>query len=271
MRKIFTSKSAFYPFLLVVLVGSLVLTCIPKFFNENRVKVRTVIDGDTIKLTDGRIVRYIGVNAPQMRTKKAGEWVDDPEPGALAAFQANKLLVEGKKIRLELVNRHKDRYGRLLAYCFVKQNGQKEELLINVELLRKGLGFLYLTPADLAYIERFAQAHFQAIRDKKGIWQEEEAIAARLGNRFIGECKLVEATVVKVTQSAQSFVLFLDSTHRRYLKISIPKTYLQNFYTAGCNPETYYKGKTIRTFGLITAYSGPEIEAFHPALIEIVD
>jgi micrococcal nuclease len=55
-----------------------------------------VIDGDTIELSDGRRVRYIGVDTP--------ETVDPSQPVGCFGREAsdrNRLLVEGKTVLLE--------------------------------------------------------------------------------------------------------------------------------------------------------------------------
>ncbi len=64
---------------------------------SSTVTVKKAIDGDTIELDNGQIVRYIGVDAPETKHplqklqcfgKEAGEF--------------NKKLVEGKIVRLEI-------------------------------------------------------------------------------------------------------------------------------------------------------------------------
>ena len=64
--------------------------------------VQKVIDGDTIRLSDGRIIRYLGINAPELRKKVGDLWVYSPEPFAEEAARLNKKLVEGKKVRIEI-------------------------------------------------------------------------------------------------------------------------------------------------------------------------
>mgnify|MGYP001570326330 CR=1 FL=1 len=53
-------------------------------------KVKRVIDGDTVELANGQIVRYVGVNAP-----------NNGEPFEEEATEANAKLVQNKTITLE--------------------------------------------------------------------------------------------------------------------------------------------------------------------------
>jgi len=54
------------------------------------VSVKWVDDGDTILLSDGRRVRYIGINAPEVAHAKYGQ---QAEPFGQKASDANKALV----------------------------------------------------------------------------------------------------------------------------------------------------------------------------------
>ncbi len=53
---------------------------------------------------------YIGVNAPELHHPTKGV-----EPLAREATEANRMLVEGQPVRLELDVQERDKYGRLLA------------------------------------------------------------------------------------------------------------------------------------------------------------
>ena len=75
--------------------------------------VKWVNDGDTIVLTNGWRVRYIGTDAPEIdhENQKA-------QPYGYKARSFNKKLVLSQKIGLEFDEERHDRYGRLLAYIF---------------------------------------------------------------------------------------------------------------------------------------------------------
>ncbi|MEA2016532.1 MAG: thermonuclease family protein [Actinomycetota bacterium] len=67
-----------------------------------------VIDGDTIELENGDIVRYIGINTPE-----TDEFYGD------IATSKNSDLVLNKTLRLEKDVSETDKYGRLLRYVYV--------------------------------------------------------------------------------------------------------------------------------------------------------
>ena len=127
--------------------------------------VSRVIDGDTVELSDGRHVRYIGMDTPEVRRKIAGEWVKNPEPYAEAATQRNRELVEGKRVRLELDVQTLDRHGRLLAYVYV------DEKMVNAELVREGFAQPLTIPPDVAHADLFRKLAQEARQYGRGLWK----------------------------------------------------------------------------------------------------
>ena len=100
---------------------------IPAFSQETG-QVKKVYDGDTVLLSDGRKIRYLGINTP--------EW---QEPFYLKAKQLNESLVMGKDVRLEFDEERVDKYGRLLAYVYVG------EQMVNAKLIEECLAHAFLS------------------------------------------------------------------------------------------------------------------------------
>ncbi len=138
--------------------------CIPAASENGSYYVRTVIDGDTVILTNGKHLRYIGIDTPESRKKISGTWVFNPEPYAVVACELNKSMVEGKKVRLEFDKEPTDKYGRWLAYVFVNDK------MINEELLRHGYATVYTIPPNVKYVNRFSVAEDTAKKKKMGLW-----------------------------------------------------------------------------------------------------
>src|SRR3989344_7629531 len=66
--------------------------------------VKRVIDGDTVELFNGLVLRYVGMTAPE-----TGEAFEKE------ATELNRQLVEGEEIKLEYDNYKSDNFGRILA------------------------------------------------------------------------------------------------------------------------------------------------------------
>lgn len=125
-------------------------------------RVTRVIDGDTIEIDlNGRRerVRYIGIDTPETVHPNRGV-----EPYGLAASAANRRLVEGRKVRLELDVEKRDRYGRLLAYIWV------EDILVNEWLVRNGYAQIATYPPNVRYVDRFLEAQREARASDRGLW-----------------------------------------------------------------------------------------------------
>lgn len=126
--------------------------------------VRRVIDGDTVELADGRLVRYIGIDTPEVRRRMGQTWVMDPEPYAEAATSANRRLVEGNTVRLEYDVQTHDRYGRLLAYVYVGDQ------MINAAMLDAGYAQVMTIPPNVKYAEQFRTIASRARAAGRGLW-----------------------------------------------------------------------------------------------------
>ena len=118
-----------------------------------------VIDGDTIELTTGVKIRYIGINTPETKhpTKPVEEF------GAEAAA-ANKKLVEGKLVKLEFDIEKKDKYGRVLAYVYV------DTIFVNAWLVENGFAQVATYPPNVRYQDIFIKLEKKARETKKGLW-----------------------------------------------------------------------------------------------------
>ena len=125
------------------------------------IRVARVIDGDTIHLADGRRIRLLGIDAPELG------YDDDPsEDGAESSRDWLRRRIEGDSVTLRYGRQRKDRYGRTLAWV-MSADGE----LINRELLENGQARLvtrFPLPADLS-----AELHSSAARARvarRGIW-----------------------------------------------------------------------------------------------------
>ena len=119
-------------------------------------KVIQVIDGDTITVAGGYRVRYIGIDTPEIYPEK--------EAYGMEAWQANRLLVEGKEVRLERDVSQTDKYGRLLRYVYV------DDILVNAELVKQGLAEAKAYPPDIKYQDLLEAMESAAKAAGRGIW-----------------------------------------------------------------------------------------------------
>jgi len=113
--------------------------------------VKRVIDGDTIELSDGRKVRYIGVDAPEMTDKRTTVLCL-----AKMARAENQGLVEGQTVELEKDISNMDKYDRLLRYVWVNNT------MVNLTLVKSGYAKIATYPPDVKYKTIFWEAQKSA-------------------------------------------------------------------------------------------------------------
>lgn len=128
--------------------------------------VKRVIDGDTIELSDGRKVRYIGVDTPELHHPTKGVQCFGKE-----AMEKNKELVEGKTIKMKKDVSETDRYKRLLRYIWVTSTSSGQDIFVNEYLAREGYAFQSTFPPDVAHAELFRQAAEEARINNRGLWK----------------------------------------------------------------------------------------------------
>ena len=129
--------------------------------SDRTVRVRYVVDGDTLKTPSGERIRLLGIDTPELAR--------DDRPAEPMAQEAKEWLasqVEGRDVRLRFGPEPTDQYGRTLAWVYL------DDRLINRELLRQGYARLYdrmVFPADLESSLREAEA--MARTENFGIWE----------------------------------------------------------------------------------------------------
>lgn len=127
--------------------------------SDSQITVTKVIDGDTIEISTGQRVRYIGIDTPESVDPRS-----QVQCFGVEAANANRSLVQGKKVRLEKDISETDRYGRLLRYVWVG------ETLVNDYLVRQGFARASSYPPDIKYQEIFRQSEAKAQAGNIGMW-----------------------------------------------------------------------------------------------------
>ncbi|MBW2259447.1 MAG: thermonuclease family protein [Deltaproteobacteria bacterium] len=125
-------------------------------------RVTKVIDGDTIVLADGRRVRYIGINAPELANESGPAERFGPE-----ARDFNRKLVDREKVRLEFDREKHDQYGRVLAYVFLP-----DDTFVNAELVKSGNAYCVFRRPNTKYDSLLLQLQREAMAKKAGMWEK---------------------------------------------------------------------------------------------------
>lgn len=117
--------------------------------------VERVGDGDTFTCRDGRKIRLLGIDTPEL---------GQGAPGRQAHEALRRLLPVGTTVRLEGDVAPRDRYGRVLAYVWIGPR------MVNERLVRDGWAVLYTLPPNVKYADRLERAQQEARAAGAGLW-----------------------------------------------------------------------------------------------------
>jgi micrococcal nuclease len=117
------------------------------------IRLKRVLSGSAIELTNKEQVAYIGIYIPDIE--------NIPEHSRLL----NNSLVTDDDIRLEFDSQQRDTQGRLLAYVFTS-----DAKLVNAELVKAGFARALIRPPNDKYKQRILEAEQDARDNKRGLW-----------------------------------------------------------------------------------------------------
>jgi endonuclease YncB( thermonuclease family) len=144
----------------------LVILYVPEVLAQppSEVRVKTVIDGDTLDVTaDGQTyrIRLIAVGAPERY-----DVVPCARRLATAATVYLKTLVADGPVRLAFDVVPQDKYKRWLAYVY------SGEVFINASMLESGLAALEASGKNKQHRKLLAQKQVEAKAANRGMWGE---------------------------------------------------------------------------------------------------
>lgn len=135
---------------------------------EKKYKVVRVIDGDTIiakRKNKKYKIRLLGVDAPESVHPVTGK---NDKCGERASKYTKKKLLN-KKVTIEYGKDKYDRFGRRLAYVYIKKK------MFNKMLISAGHAKVQFFKPNTRYRKTFLKLEFEAKTTGKGLWKYETA------------------------------------------------------------------------------------------------
>ncbi len=231
-------------------------------------QVEAVIDGDTLVLTDGRHVRLIGINAPELAhtcratasRAPARDTTCTPtpeEPLAQDARRKLQSLVDDKAITLVAGEDRQDHYGRWLAHLRLGDGSDPEETLLHL-----GLASVIAIPPNLERLARYQAIEAEARTARRGLWgaayfaplPADQLHPGQTGYRFI------QGRVSRIGRSRH--YVYLDLGPR--FSIMVAHADWERYFSG--RPESL-RHRNIEARGWITEYNGKlRLRLRHPAM-----
>lgn len=215
--------------------------CSPKHINESAV-VKTVYDGDTLQLDDGRKVRLLGIDTPEIFSKKRAIASDIKSSGERARVSLLQQLATSKnRVSLSYGAERFDRYGRTLAHVFLPDGKNLQAWLI-----LEGYAIAFTTPPNDQMTHCYRRLELVAQQAKRGIWQMSQyqlKKSHKLSKKSQGFHRL-QGRISRVSVNRNKVTLVLDDR----LDLNIYKSDMKNFNAYQLNE---LQGKNVRVRGWI--------------------
>lgn len=219
-------------------------------------EVEAVFDGDTIRLRDQRIIRFVAINTPELaHDGRLAEPLAEQAKIALA-----KMLPVGSRVGLRFDSERHDHYQRVLAHVFDSQGRN-----VSADLLRTGYGFAIAVPPNLWHSACYFHQESLARVASSGVWGQayyQTKSASQLYTREGGFYR-VTGRIDHVGYSRHSVWLDMGKD----FAVRIPHKALA-YFTAD-EPGEDWQGEVITVRGWARFYNQKlNMTLTHPAMLE---
>ena len=217
------------------------------------------IDGQSLKLADGRTLRLAGIVAPDPRRPEERQ-------AAMRAKTALDALIRDRELRAAAPDR-RDRHDAVLSHV-----SDGDGRWLQGELLRAGLVRVW-TRADAP--EKAAEMlalEAEARAARRGLWALPyfAILTPDTAPAGLDRFQIVEARVVEVARVRGTVYLNTAADWRSDFTARIERPALVLFAASGIEPAAL-KDRRIRVRGWLRRYNGPFVDITHPQQIEVLD
>ena len=231
--------------------------------------VTSIVDGDTLLLDNGLVVRLIGIQAPKLALGRDGhaDW-----PRGAEARAALVALTADKPVLLRYGGEQIDRHGRALAQVMV--TGGAAPVWVQEAMLAQGEARVYSFPDNRACLPELLAAETRARAAGLGIWRDSYYRVRRADRpadlaKLAGHYELVEGRVLSAEKVGARVYLNFGRYYKEDFTAVIDARALRLFVADGIDPERL-GGALVRVRGWIDDYDGPRIAVTHPEQIELL-
>ena len=225
----------------------------PAFTDGGAVEAARVVDGATLLLKDGRVLRLVDIDVPTRGARAA------------AAKEALASLIDGQTLSVKFAGTTGDRQGRVLAELYAG------ERWVQGELLRGGLARVAGTADNRIGLIEMLKLERQARRYRRGIWADAAyAIvpAADAGHRA-GGFALVSGVVARIVNNSSGMLLVFGADQHEGLVLAIAPDVVKLSRASGLDPAAL-AGKPVLARGFIDGTRRPTIAIAFPEQIEVL-
>ena len=230
--------------------------------------VTQIVDGDTLLLDTGLVVRLIGIQAPQLARGRAGleDW-----PEAEESKQARSDIARNQPVLLRYGGAETDRYGRALGQRYLTGDAPG---WVQQRMLEAGMARVYSFPDNRACLPELFAAETKARVATLGIWGDPYYRVRRAErpadfSALSGHYELVEGRVLEAQKTGGRIYLNFGRRYKEDFTAVIDARALRLFSEAKLDPLKL-SGALVRVRGWIDLVDGPRVTITHPEQIEVL-
>jgi endonuclease YncB( thermonuclease family) len=231
---------------------------------EAPVLVAEVIDGETLRLVDGRFLRLAGI------------MVGNPASGAgtryaVAARELLTRIAGDRQVVFAFGARHMDRHGRFVAQVWQAGEGDATGTWLQAALLADGLARVATTPDNPLLALDMLRIENEARRARRGLWGD-PAYRVRTpedAGDALDSFQIVEGRILAVAIRRRGGYLNFGADYRTDFTLSLSREALRLMRQANVDPMAL-QGIRVRARGWLRSFNGPLIEITHPEQIEVL-
>lgn len=224
------------------------------------VRVESVSSTTEYVLTDGRVVLLESVGPPRAPADHAGAWPFGADAAAEVA-----MLLENTSLQIDALP-ETDRYGRVIALARMSDGEGLQDLLV-----REGLARVETLPGADRCAAELLRVEEGARRAGRGMWALSafQVLSTTEAAAFTNDFRIIEGEVQDVAEIRGRVYLNFGPDWRTDFTVTIAPADARAFSQAGHDPLGW-AGRRIRVRGWLSWYNGPQIEADHPAQVELL-
>ncbi len=228
-------------------------------------RVASVIDGATLVLDSGLVVRLAGIAAPAPPRGTSAAW-----PQAVRAGAALGALALGRMVSLAYPDAGRDRYERAVAFVTVEGS----EAPLAEALLAEGLARVMPADEPAACLAPLFATEREAREKQLGLWADPYYAIRAARDPALAEradaYDLVEGRVMSV--GIRGPVAYLDfGRDWRTDFTAVIAAPAAKALVAGGMPPASLEGRHVRLRGWIERRDGPSLRVTHPTQLELLD
>ncbi len=231
-------------------------------------KVRRIVDGRTLQLDSGLIVRLAGIVSPGREDfTPTGLGLAGAAEDRLRALAGERTvrLFRGKDVQ------ERDRHARMVAHVFAGQG--PERIWLQGRLVEEGLALVAPSSGGGDCLTGLLDREALAENAGTGLWGMTpgpvlgaDDLAALYGSR--DRFRIVEGRVATAAEVGRRvYVNFGEDWRRDFTVIVAPRHRRQ--FLAVHGPVAGLEGRNVRTRGWIVLRNGPAISVRHPESVEV--